>query len=462
MTLRDDTTRELHRIALDRQRKGRRARALRRGRPGRRAGLARGHRCRRPRRPGPRPATDHQFLIASNTKTFTAVMVMQLRDEGRLSLDDTLDTFVPEVSPAGLTIRQCLAHVSGMQREPLGDVWETLDNPDRAELVSGFNAGRAGAPRRTGVWHYSNLVLLDARRGRRPPRRPRLGRVPAGPDPRPAGDAPHHGRVRRPARAGLLRAAVHRRTRPQEPPLDLRALDPCGGLASTGADLARWSAFVADPVGRGARSRDTVEEMCQPQIVIDRERWTAAMGLGFFLVRSGTRTYVGHTGGMPGHITARLHRPRGRHRGVVLTNSGSTPDIAGFAIALADHVTEHEPVEPEPWRPGTVVPAELADLIGVWYSEGSPFTFSVREGRLEARAAGAARAQAVLALRAGRARPVPHRRRPRGRRAAAGHPRRRRAGHAAELGDVPRHPGARSPSASGPDPGGTPGCRAPG
>ena len=49
---------------------------------------------------------------------------------------------------------------------------------------------------------------------------------------------------------------------------------------------------------------DTLEEMCEPQIVIDRERWTAAMGLGFFLLRSGTRTYVGHTGGMPGHITA--------------------------------------------------------------------------------------------------------------------------------------------------------------
>ena len=35
------------------------------------------------------PTADDQFLVASNTKTFTAVMVMQLRDEGRLTLDDS-------------------------------------------------------------------------------------------------------------------------------------------------------------------------------------------------------------------------------------------------------------------------------------------------------------------------------------------------------------------------------------
>jgi hypothetical protein len=70
----------------------------------------------------------------------------------------------------------------------------------------------------------------------------------------------------------------------------------------------------------------------------------------------------------------------------VLTNSGTTPDITGFAVALADQVTEHDPVEPDPWRPGSTVPAELADLVGRWYSEGTAFDFSVRQGRLEARA----------------------------------------------------------------------------
>jgi hypothetical protein len=112
------------------------------------------------------------------------------------------------------------------------------------------------------------------------------------------------------------------------------------------------------------------------------------MGLGFFLARSGTRTYVGHTGGMPGHITAVFTDRSSKTGGIVLTNAGTTPDIAGFATTLADLVTEHDPVDPEPWRPGTAVPPELADLVGVWYSEGSPFTFSVCRGVLEARAHG--------------------------------------------------------------------------
>src|SRR5919112_4500385 len=119
--------------------------------------------------------------------------------------------------------------------------------------------------------------------------------------------------------------------------------------------------------------------------MIDRERWTAAMGLGFFLVRSGSRSYVGHTGGMPGHITAVFTDRESKTGGVVLSTSSTTPDITGFAVGLADLVTENDPVEPDRWRPGTSVPEELADLVGRWYSEGMAFDFSVREGRLEAR-----------------------------------------------------------------------------
>ena len=83
-------------------------------------------------------------------------MVMQLRDEGRLSLDDLLGDHVPEVSHP-LTIRQCLAHVSGMAREPLGDVWETLENPTAKELRRDFDdVERVLRPH--DHWHYSNVV----------------------------------------------------------------------------------------------------------------------------------------------------------------------------------------------------------------------------------------------------------------------------------------------------------------
>jgi hypothetical protein len=119
---------------------------------------------------------------------------------------------------------------------------------------------------------------------------------------------------------------------------------------------------------------------------MDRERWRGALGLGFMLVRKGNRVYVGHTGGMPGHITGVFTHRESRTGGLAMMNSTAAPDPALFALELAEHVIENDPVEPEPWRPGTEVPEGLRELTGVWYSEGSPFEFSVKEGRLQARA----------------------------------------------------------------------------
>ena len=381
--LNDTTTRALHRIALEKQVKGRV--------PGLYAGVVRGgglvwHEgigaadISVPQVP---PTVDDQYLVASNSKTFTAVLVMQLRDEGKLSLDDTLDVHIPEVTHAGVTIRSALAHASGMQREPVGDVWETLRNPDREELVSGFNeAERVHAPHH--LWHYSNLVYSM------------LGELVARIDGREWYDS-LKARILDPLEmrrttVGPLGSAVTGYYVPpysdapvQEPLLDIKALAACGGLASTATDMARWSSFVADPVPE-VLAKDTLDEMCEPLIMIDRERWAGAFGLGFMLLRSGNRMYVGHTGGMPGHITGLFtHRETGTG-GLVLMNSTSAPDPATFAIALADHVIDNDPVEDEVWRPGAAVPEELAGVLGLWYSEGAPFVFSVKQGCLEARA----------------------------------------------------------------------------
>lgn len=328
------------------------------------------------------PGPDDQFLIASNSKTFTAVLIMQLRDEGKLDLDDTLGTVVPEASHADITIRTMLSHVSGMQREPVGDVWETLQNPDRTQLVKGFaNAERILKPHYR--WHYSNLAFAM------------LGEVVARIDGREWYDA---------LRARILDPLEMRRTTVglspphvqgyyvppfsdvpvAEPVLDLKALAACGGLASTARDLVKWSAFVADPVAE-VLDPSTFEEMVQPQIMADTDRWGIAFGLGFMLVRHDNRVYVGHTGGMPGHITGIFTHPETSTGGIVLMNTSAAPDPAEAAVGLASYVIDNDPAEPEPWRPGTTVPEELRGLLGRWYSEGGGFTFSVRRGRLEAR-----------------------------------------------------------------------------
>jgi len=56
-----------------------------------------------------------RFRIASITKTFTAVMILQVVEEGKLKLTDTLDKFFPQVPNARkITIVQILAHRSGI------------------------------------------------------------------------------------------------------------------------------------------------------------------------------------------------------------------------------------------------------------------------------------------------------------------------------------------------------------
>jgi D-alanyl-D-alanine carboxypeptidase len=59
--------------------------------------------------------TDTKYRISSITKTYTAVMVFQLVEEGRLKLTDTLDKFFPQIPNASrITIAQILQHRSGL------------------------------------------------------------------------------------------------------------------------------------------------------------------------------------------------------------------------------------------------------------------------------------------------------------------------------------------------------------
>jgi CubicO group peptidase (beta-lactamase class C family) len=57
---------------------------------------------------------DSIFWIASMTKPVTAVAVLMLQDEGKLSIDDPLAKYVPEFAGNGVTLRHMLTHTSGM------------------------------------------------------------------------------------------------------------------------------------------------------------------------------------------------------------------------------------------------------------------------------------------------------------------------------------------------------------
>ena len=80
---------------------------------------------------------DLPYQIASNSKQFTAMALLLLEDEGKLSLDDHVAKFLPGISGGDrITIRQLLAHTSGLQ-----DFWpqdysfEAMSHPARPQDI---------------------------------------------------------------------------------------------------------------------------------------------------------------------------------------------------------------------------------------------------------------------------------------------------------------------------------------
>ena len=84
-------------------------------------------------------ATDSIFWIASMTKPITATAVMMMQDEGKLSVDDPVSKYLPEFTgdKAGITIKQCLNHTSGLS-EASGE--ETTDVTTLKDLMPLFTA----------------------------------------------------------------------------------------------------------------------------------------------------------------------------------------------------------------------------------------------------------------------------------------------------------------------------------
>ena len=92
---------------------------------------------------------DTVFRIASMTKSFTAMSILRLRDEGKLSLDDPAERYVPEMAgmkyPASdaprITIRHLLSHAEGF---PEDNPWGDRHLADTEEQLSRML--RAGIP----------------------------------------------------------------------------------------------------------------------------------------------------------------------------------------------------------------------------------------------------------------------------------------------------------------------------
>ena len=332
---------------------------------------------------GSQATPDTQYRIGSISKTFTAASVMLLRDEGKLDLDDPLSAFIPDAHHGTPTIRRLLSHSSGLQREPPGEVWESLQFPSGAELVERLADAELVLPAGE-RWHYSNLAyaLLGEL----------VTRVAGTPfaafvDERligPCGLRRTTWRSADPAARGYYIDPYARTLRP-EASLEGDGVEAVGSLWSTPSDLCRWAMHLA-----------TIEAMHQVQIMDDPEDWTLGHGLGLQLVRSGDRVFFGHGGAMPGFLAMLLGRRR-EGIGAALATNASTPSAAveEITLELAEKALELFPAEQEHWQPEAEPPPEVAELLGIWWTEGTPFVFWWEDGRLRARPTESDRPRAV-------------------------------------------------------------------
>ena len=285
------------------------------------------------------------YRIASITKTFTGTAIMQLRDDGKLHLDDPAVAYLPELregaSPFGaietVTLRRLLSHESGLMGDP----------PD-ADFSAGIYEGLAerNLARAADIGtrippnvhqKYSNLGFQL------------LGEIVARVSGRPYVDHVRE-RILEPLRMSgsgfdpldeplSARCATGYDSRWLSDELGVAAPMPTifaeGGLWSCVEDLARWiSAQIASGDG-GVLVETSLKEMHTARYLGD-ETWTEAWCIAWYAARRGEVIWVQHSGGLPGFITNICFDPKERVGAIVLLNGGTdaaelSMDLAGLA-----------------------------------------------------------------------------------------------------------------------------------
>jgi CubicO group peptidase (beta-lactamase class C family) len=268
---------------------------------------------------------------ASNTKTLTAVAIMQLRDRGLLTLDDPVTRWVPEIrqvhNPFGpadaITIRMLLAHTSGFQNPtwPYGNgaPWEPFE-PTRWEQLVAMMPYQRIHFRPGERWSYSNPAfiylarIIEAITGD-----PYQGYIhkniwtPLGMTRSYFGATPWHLADQRSNNYTLVRDSSGReRPRANGRDFDPGITIPNGGWNAPIADVVTWVRFLTGAAGNdGVLRRATVEEMWQPVVPLPAgNRHGDAFGLSFFIRGSGDARVVGHTGDQAGFRTLMFMNPR--------------------------------------------------------------------------------------------------------------------------------------------------------
>jgi len=264
------------------------------------------------------------FHWGSITKTFTAVAVMQLRDQHKISLDDSITKYVPELNRihsdygpvSQITLRQLLSHTSGFQGPtwPYRDdtkPWQPFEPTEWAQLVA-MMPYQELAFKPGSKYSYSNPAFIYLARV--------IEKVWGLPYQTyiqqniftPLGMTHSYFNLTPAALAKdrsnnysiFVDASGKETVKANGREFDTGITTPNGGLNAPLGDLVRWVAFLTgknSPAARPILARATLEEMWRPVVPMNQsaER-PESMGLSFFLSPRGAETFIGHGGSQAG------------------------------------------------------------------------------------------------------------------------------------------------------------------
>ena len=284
----------------------------------------------------PMPA-DAVFEIGSVTKQFTAAALLQLRDEGRLSLDDDITKYVPAWKPAHrLTLRRLLDHTSGIrgitEMREFSDLVVTMRPRDSAlALIKrapfDFTPGEAMIYNNSAFWllglvveqasgmSYEDYVeqKLFAPLGMKRSMYCNSGEVVE----RRAHGYGYRGR-------DLTRAPQNVHRWPYA----------AGSLCSTAGDMAAWLRALH---GGRVLSPKSYSEMITPSRLADGTALRYGMGIGVGEDARGHHR-IGHGGAIAGFVSEATWYPDAELAVVVLTNSIGGVSPSALASELAAEV----------------------------------------------------------------------------------------------------------------------------
>jgi len=333
---------------------------------------------------------DTLYRIASITKLFTSTAIMQLRDAGKLRLDDRLTDHLgwfkigqshPDAPP--ITIEHLLTHTAGLPRELGFPYWTDSNFPTAEDARRRLPEQSTALPTETS-WKYSNLGLALA------------GEVVATVAGQPF-DQYVSERVLKPlgmARTfvttppkdapGLATGYTRRLptgARTETPFTDGRWITPAANMTTSVTDLARFAMLqFRDGAAGGAQilRGSTLREMHRPHWV--EPDWVAGWGLGFRLMREGGRTLVGHGGRLRGYRTQLQLCPAERIGVIVMINAED-----GEPLVIASRFFEWvAPAIARATAPPTKdgLPAGWERYVGKYRSPGADTQVLVLDGAL--------------------------------------------------------------------------------